>query len=114
MPTCADLWSAWLRLLDRQPLNGSLTPGWPLRAAPAPAAQRSPRKPPDRPGGVGRRARRRAVSASEGPRLRVGPAHLVSLNRRDTPPGNARQVRSGTVITGQCGLILLPPRCLEA
>ena len=28
-------------------------------------------------------------------------------------PGNACQVRSGTVITGQCGLILLPSRCLE-
>jgi len=49
----------------------------------------------------------------EGQRLRVGPAHLVSLNRRDTPPGNACQVRSGPVVTGQCGLILLPPRCLE-
>ena len=43
----------------------------------------------------------------------VRPKIRSFLNRRDTPPGNACQVRSGTVITGQCGLILLPPRCLE-
>jgi hypothetical protein len=27
--------------------------------------------------------------------------------------GNADEVRSGVVITGRCGPILLPPRCLE-
>src|SRR5712675_2612320 len=97
----------WLGRRPIQQLAGPMAPGQPQLRRPNVAAQATG------PGGGGRRARRRAVSASEGPRLRVGPAHLVSLNRRDTPPGNACQVRSGTVITGQCGLILLPPRCLE-
>jgi hypothetical protein len=90
-----------------------MAPGQPSRgSSPAPMAQRGPRKPPDL-------AALGAVHGGEPSRppegrqsLPVGPAHLFNPNRRHAT-GNADEVRSGAVITGQCGPILLPPRCLE-